>query len=313
MSIRLASGLVCVVVVLVGSGCSSDGVDGDRSTLTTIPEVTATGSNLGGDRLPVQIPGEPIVHASVPVTGTFILEPNGCWTVDLGDRTRLVVLPVGTTRPPDDGSVLMVPEGVEVSSGLQFDGLGGVVASTSVPGGADGFWGNYVSFCDPGALEIAVLDVVVPALDVAALTDEQILALVRGANLTRMWGCGIGFAASNEDQSVVVRVYAADTGDPSFDDVRFPDPGWTATVSVGSLLMANHCDDVSEGWEADPKEAVSLPVVAGTLSFTRLPDSLCGADRAAATLTGATVLVGDSRVLFDELALENDAFGCFAG
>ncbi len=135
MSIRLASGLVCVVVVvLVGSGCSSDGVDGDRSTLTTIPEVTATGSNLGGDRLPVQIPGEPIVHASVPVTGTFILEPNGCWTVDLGDRTRLVVLPVGTTKPPDDGSVLMVPGGVEVSSGLQFDGLGGVVASTSVPG-----------------------------------------------------------------------------------------------------------------------------------------------------------------------------------
>ena len=309
MPVRLILGALGTVVVLAMSGCQSGaGVDSFGSTTSTLQP-----SDLGGDRLPVQVPSEPITHASVPIRGTFTLEANGCWIVDLGDQPRIAVFPEGTTKPADDGAVLVVPEGVVVESGTAFDGSGGVALVDDLPGGEDGFWGSYVAFCESDAVEVAVLDHVEAALDVEALTPTAVASIVAEARLTEMWGCGIGFAVTDDRQRVALHLYAHDSGEAVHTTIELPDPTWTTTVTVGSLLMASHCDDAIEGWEAEPRVAGTYPLVAGTIRITQVPDSLCSGGRAVGSLSGATVIIDGSEIVLDDLDLENDAFGCFAG
>ncbi len=119
---------------------------------------STTSSNLGGDRLPVQRPEETYPHTVTELGGTLILNSNGCWFVDLGDQERLVVFPVGYTRPASDGSVMVGPEDVVLHGGTQIKAQGGAIAIDLIPGGRDGFWGGYVDFCSPEADEMIVLD-----------------------------------------------------------------------------------------------------------------------------------------------------------
>jgi len=79
----------------------------------------------------VQITGESYGHRSTPLTGTTSLEPNGCWTLDLGDYQRLVVFPLGFTS---SGSMVKGPDGTEAFAGSVPDATGGVVATSSLPG-----------------------------------------------------------------------------------------------------------------------------------------------------------------------------------
>ncbi|MFZ0625405.1 MAG: hypothetical protein WAN34_02780 [Acidimicrobiia bacterium] len=117
-----------------------------------------TSSNLGGDRLPVQRPEETYPHTVTELVGTLMLKSNGCWFVDLGDQERLVVFPVGYTRPASDGSVMVGPEDVVLHGGTQIKAQGGAIGVDLIPGGRDGFWGGYVGFCSPEAEEMIVLD-----------------------------------------------------------------------------------------------------------------------------------------------------------
>ena len=120
-------------------------------------------SNLGGDRLPVQQPGEAYGHQPVPLTGLIVLQDDGCWTVDLGDGARLVVFPPGYTQHPDNGSVMVGPDGTIVESATVIDAVGGVVPTARFPGVPDGYWGNYLTFCRPEVQEFVVLDALEPA------------------------------------------------------------------------------------------------------------------------------------------------------
>lgn len=123
--------------------------------------VACTGTveeTVGGDGLPVQNPAETYGHDPVEVSGTVTLEPNGCWTIDLGDGKRLLVFPAGYTMD-NELALMLSPDGrVDVGDGDRIIALGGVVAAEGFPGVPDGFWGNYLAFCGPELEEFAVVD-----------------------------------------------------------------------------------------------------------------------------------------------------------
>lgn len=83
---------------------------------------------------------------------------------DIDRQTHLVVFPVGYTELADDGSVMLAPNGTRVADGMSFEGTGGLVPKLGFPGVPDGYWGNYIAFCDSEAPEILVLDSVEPVL-----------------------------------------------------------------------------------------------------------------------------------------------------
>ncbi|MGA7097322.1 MAG: hypothetical protein WB245_07120, partial [Acidimicrobiia bacterium] len=111
--------IVMMATVLIG--CSSAGTP------------STTSSNLGGDRLPVQQDDEAYSHTVADLTGNVIMRSNGCWFIDLGDEERLVVFPVGYTRPASDGSVMVGPEDVVLHSGAQIKGQGGPIGVDLLP------------------------------------------------------------------------------------------------------------------------------------------------------------------------------------
>ena len=267
-----------------------------------------TGSDLGGDRLPVQHPDEPIDHAATPLTGVFVLQGNGCWTADLGDVPRLVAFPVGYTKPADDGTVMRGPDGTTVASGMAFDAVGGVVRADLLP--VDGYWGNYVAFCD--LPEIVVLDSLAPAFRPDDLDEAGLVAMLREADLSVSWPCGLGFTVSTSDQRVALFVHprAAATGQP----VALPDDRWEAVVRVGKNLLVNNCDDVVEGWEPQPLIVATWPVVSGSLEFAPPVDGSCGGGEPVdAVLRAVQVETPAGIVDLGDLTATNTAYGCFAG
>lgn len=125
---------------------------------------TSAISNLGGDGLPVQVPGESYGHESTQLTGVLILEGNGCWEIDKGDGPRVVIFPQGYTKPPSDGAMMLSPDGLEIRDGLEVTALGGSIEASTLPGGSDGFWGGYMTFCQPELGEVVVIDSLQPAI-----------------------------------------------------------------------------------------------------------------------------------------------------
>jgi len=283
---------------------SSSSAGADSSSLST----------LGGDRLPVQVPGEDYGHQPVQLTGVVALQGGGCWTIDLGDRPRLVVFPAGYTKPPDNGAIVEGPDGQTVESGMAVDADGGVVPATAFPGVPDGYWGNYLSFCNPGTQEFVVLDTLEPAFDPQALSQDDLVAMVESGDLSTDWGCGIGFAASTPDQRVALIVHLRDGSGEVDTPVTFPDERWSAEVVIGKLLMTEWCDDVTESWAPQPLVVARWPLSSGVLEFTPPPTSGCDAGpTVSATLRDATVATPGGDIALGSLSLVNDAYGCFAG
>jgi hypothetical protein len=138
--------LPVIAIALVAASCG---------TAAGAPTTTA---NLGGDGLPVQAAGENFGHTPGPLTATFNLEQNGCWTADAGGGPQLVVFPAGYAKPLDNGLVMVGADGTTVVSGRRYAGIGGAAAVDGVPGVPDGYWGNYLAFCDPGASLLLVFD-----------------------------------------------------------------------------------------------------------------------------------------------------------
>jgi hypothetical protein len=136
--------------------------------------------------------------------------------------------------------------------------------------------------------------------------------LAADAELTEHWGCGIGFVASNEDQTAALFVYSTDH--EPMPPVSFPDPAWDARLVVGEDLMANHCDDVIEPGEPEPVISEEWQVDAGTLTFD-LPDGgVCGAaGPVIGTFNGLSASNETTTVDIGDLAIENASYGCFAG
>ncbi len=131
-----------LLAVAVVSGCSAD-------------------STLGGDRLPVKIPAESYGNDSGALSGVVALEANGCWTIDIGPGESLLVFPEGWGKD-ETGSLMLSPDGqIDVGDGDTIVGVGGVVAADSFPDVPDGYWGNYLVFCDLPRSEFAVFDQII--------------------------------------------------------------------------------------------------------------------------------------------------------
>ena len=281
---------------------------------TTVPSTTeAPRSNLGGDRLPVQVPGEAYGHYPTMLTGVVDLETNGCWTIDLGDGPHLVVLPAGYVIA-DTGVNWRGPDGTVIEAGMAVDALGGLAPVANFPGIPDGFWGNYRAFCGDTDDVVVVLDSVEPAFDPKALSDEALVDMLRNADLSVSWGCGLGFTVSTRDQRVALVMYSANAEAVIDPPISFPDPGWRAMVMVGKNLLANHCDDVFESWEPVPSVARQWDLTAGTLTFTPPPGGPCSGGGPVEADPGrrqVTTVAGE--IAIPELSMTNDAYGCFAG
>lgn len=295
-----------IVVAACGAGPESAG--------STAPaETTTTTSVLGGDRLPVQIPGEDYGHFAGFLTGTLHLQSNGCWTVDLGDGDRLLVFPPDYAMA-SDGTTMIAPDGTGFSDGVDVDAMGGIVPVEGFPGVPDGFWGNYLEFCDAAASEVVVVDELAPAFEVAALPTDELVTMLQGADLSRSWGCGLGFTLSSPDQRVALWLWPNDQETAPNPSVNLSDGTWRASVAVGKNLMVNHCDDVIEGWEPEAVFAAEWPVISGTLDFEPPESASCGGiGPVEATLTAIVVETPEGPVDIGDLTVVNEAYGCFAG
>lgn len=140
-------------------------------------------------------------------------------------------------------------------------------------------------------------------------TAERLTAV----ELTEAWPCGYGFALSDVDQSVAVKVYATSTDEPPGSPGSLPHPDWEAVVEVGSDLMANHCDDVYEEGEPIPDVGQRLTISAASFTY---PNDVAAAgcpSLVTADLTGVTATADAGEVELGDLRIANDAFGCFAG
>ncbi|MDF1596781.1 MAG: hypothetical protein P1T08_11940 [Acidimicrobiia bacterium] len=309
---RVAHLSVVAAFCFVLAGCG-DGVD-PLMPPETVGNVGSS-SNLGGDGLPVQQPGESYGHSSESLVGTLAQQANGCWTADLGDLPRLVVFPMGYSKPADGGSVMQGPDGTTIRSGMAFDAKGGIVPAQGFPGVPDGYWGNYLTFCDPELQEFLVLDSISPAFRPDDLSDDELAAMLTDADLSVAWGCGLGFTVSSEDQRVALFVAPLDSGSVIEPPVSFPDDQWYGVVMIGKNLMVNHCNDAIEGWKPVPIVAGQWPLVAGALDFE--PPAVQGkcsaGEPVTASLRGIEIETPAGVINLGDLDLVNDAYGCFAG
>ncbi len=308
----MKSSLVVLMLAIVAAGCGAVPDESVVSTPGNSAVTTTTLSNLGGDGLPVQQPGESYVHSQNRLTGSMMLEANGCWTADLGDGPRLVVYPEGFATPGDDGAVMEGPDGVRFASGVEFDAIGGIVAADTLPGNPGGFWGTYLDFCRPDRQEVIVLDSLVPAFQPHSLDDKQLVDLLAAAELSVSWGCGLGFTLSSVDQTVSLSVHPVNE-ELIAPPVALPSPDWEAVAIVGKNLMVDNCDDVVEGWEPSAEVVARWPVAAGTLIFEVPADIHCAGATVEATLRDIAIETAEGVIRLGDLDVINTAYGCFAG
>lgn len=307
---RTPSVVAIIAMVLVVSACADDAGRSQGAE----PDTSTTLSNIGGDVVPAQRSSEEYPHVEEPIAGIVDLRDDGCWTVDIGSGPRIAILPVDfELTVVDDLVAIGLPGERPITSGMAIAGTGGTTPAASLPGGADGFWGNYLMFCEPAASEVVVIDTIEPASQIADLTTEELKALVRDADLADSWPCGLGFSIASPDQRVALYLFpVTESIDPP---ITFPNPAWEGVVVVGSDLLVNHCDDVVEPDEPERIVAAEWPITEGTLTFS-LPDDdiMCGSlGDVEAVLTGAVIDTGAGTIALDDLSMVNTAYGCFAG
>ncbi|HEY5891321.1 MAG TPA: hypothetical protein VIW94_11575 [Acidimicrobiia bacterium] len=159
-------------------------------------------------------------------------------------------------------------------------------------------------------ISLAVLGMLLTACGTPAEPTNAEIA--SETELTEHWPCGIGFAASNSEQTVALFVYSNDS-EPN-PPVSFPDPAWDARLVLGQDLLANHCDDVIEPGEPEPVIEEEWTINGGILDFEDPGTGLCGAP---GPVTGSfTGLAGEnnaSTVEIGDLEVVNISYGCFAG
>lgn len=322
---KLLSGIIAVALLI--TACADDqaasSITAPPTTTTTIAASTTTPStttppddNQGGFGTPAQRTGEfSAAEAPRPVRGELVLAESGCWFVDFEFTRHLVVFPLGHEIAAGDTTVVVGADGTSYTSGSVIDGTANEVQAADLPGGADGYWGNYVAFCTPTEPAIAVFDTMQPAFDPTTLTDGDLAGMIEAAVFTKSWPCGRGWAASTDDERVALYLYQQ--GDEALAAgavIELPSDTWSTEVVVGMHLFVNHCDDVFEAFEPTPVMAAPLPLTAGSIEVV---DSFpTGFDSAtvSARLTGATVSTpGGIEIALDPQELSNRSFNFFAG
>lgn len=306
--------IVIVMVVALIAVASCDAGESNRSGEPR-GSTSTTSSNVGGEVEPVQRAGESYPHPAGSINGLIELQSSGCWTIDTGDGPQIAIFPLGYELTYTDEWMLGPAGKADISSGTTIDGIGGPAEVGSLPGGSDGFWGNYVSFCDPSASHVVVLDAVTVDPAAAAMTDDELTTAWEIAELTESWPCGLGFTLASSDQTVAVYLHPRDASLPITAPVTFPSERWEGYIVIGKDLLVNHCDDVVEPDEPQRIVEATWPLIAGTLDFVAPDfDGTCGSSgEVEATLTGAVVQSPSGPMDVADLAIVNSAYGCFAG
>jgi hypothetical protein len=310
--VRPTVAIVTLVATIGLASCTTgESTDPEGSPRTT----ATTSSNLGGEAAPIQKDGESYPHPGGAISGLVELQPDGCWTIDAGDGPQVAIFPVGYEMTYSNEWMLGPAGSADISSGTTINGIGGPAEVGSLPGGSTGFWASYLSFCDPSASHVIILDdvTVTPAAD--TVTDEQLMAVWDAAELTESWPCGLGFTIASADQTVAVYLNPLDASLPTTAPVTFPSERWEGNVVIGKDLLVNHCDDVVEPDEPQRIVDATWPLIAGTLDFVAPTlDGICsGGGDVQATLTHAVVDASSGPVDIGDLVIVNSAYGCFAG
>lgn len=312
-----------VAIALLTAACTSgDGATPPApSTTTTSPSPTTSTpttipDDTGGFGAPAQTPGEfDQLGSPAPLRAELRLAANGCWYGHINDVARLAVVPAGFSIPSNDPTALAAPDGTIFISGQLVDGRARVLFPGELPGGPAGKWTEYAGFCRATDLGTLVFDEMREAFDPHSLDEDQIAALVAGADFTESFACGRGWAASTADQRVALYIYQqSETPLAAGDVVELPSPDWRTRVVVGEFLFANHCDDVFEDWEPSPVIAADWMIDAGVLHV--LDDTPLGTDSATvrARLEGAVVATPSGRTVpLSTVDLSNRSFNFFAG
>jgi hypothetical protein len=270
-------------------------------------------STLGGDVVPAQRSFEEYPHARSDLTGEVELRSDGCWTADVGDGPLVAIFPVGSTLEQIDGVWHFVSDdGLSLTSGDRFVGSGGIAPVGDIPGFPDGFWGSYLTFCDPTAENVLVLDSIDDIGAGEASIDQAILVDAASTSLDAAWPCGLGFTIASPSQRVAIYLHPVDTSSFTDPPVELPDPTWRAELVVGEDLLVNHCDDVVEPDEPERVVTATFPITSGRLDFTP-PGSPCDGTEVVGDLTGSVAEGPLGPVTLPDLHLVNTAYGCFAG
>ena len=142
-------------------------------------------------------------------------------------------------------------------------------------------------------------------IDAAALVDDH--------------GCGFGFAKSDATQTLALFIFWTGGYDPLGPDVSapivLPADDWDATMTTGTNLFADWCNDVIEVGAPVPAIDETLTLIAGTLTVTSDPTApACVGDEVTGVLSGAIAEYDDgTTVELDDVTLRNFGWGCFAG
>lgn len=297
----------------------SPGAPESSSPPTTPIETTSSTSgteprNEGGFGEPAQYPGEFLASRAVALTGTVRVLDNGCFMLEFDREQRVVAFPEGFVTDPADPTAVITTDGSTIVDGTSIDATGRNLPVDMITGGRDSRWGNELGYCDPGAIDLMVLDTATLAFDPTSLTTDQLVGLLTDSEFTETWPCGYGFATSTADQHVGLVIYAL--GEPSGPGtVMLPDAAWGAQVTLGKNLFSQNCDDVAEFWEPEAIIAASWPLTAGSfvLGTPADPTTGCGTGMVTTTLIGAIVDTPSGPIPLDDLGLTNAAWGCFAG
>lgn len=137
-------------------------------------------------------------------------------------------------------------------------------------------------------------------------------ALVETA-FTEPWGCGFGFAITNESRTVALTFTTKGAVPVGTSVVALPDPAWRAEVQFGEDLLNVDCVDLDIARPAEPME--SWRVTGGTLHIAAPQPSGCStSDPATAVVSDLTATAPDgTTVTLPELTITNDEWGCSAG
>lgn len=307
--------MFAVLAVGLAACGMGEGTTSTNPSTTTSTSPTTSESNEGGFGAPSQTPGEFDVSAVKPVEGSLRLAENGCWYANLYDSERLVVLPTGFELNPETGGELIDEQGVTYRDGDRFDAAGSIVHGPGIPGGQDGKWGNYMSFCQPEFDELAVFSSFTKEFDPTSLSNVEMIELLENAVFTEHFPCGRGWATSTADQRVGLVIYEA-TSDEAVrsDRIVLPDPDWSASILIGKNLFSEHCNDAIEGWIALPTIAAQWPVAGGTITVADpIPGYEDDPARVRAALEGGRVDTGFGVITLPRVDLDNTGFNFFAG
>lgn len=307
--------LLVVTVVLALGACGGE-LSGQAGRSTSIPtELTTTEINEGGSGAPSQAPGEFDFGPGRPVTGELRIADNGCWYADISGEERLVVLPVGFEQSPETGAELIDSTGTTFRDGDRFDAVGSMVPGDLVPGGADGKWGNYMAFCEPEMVELAVFDSFAHEFDPTSLSQAELADMVQNGVFTERWECGRGWATSTSDQRVGLIIYETEPWSADgLDEISLPDTGWEASILVGKNLFSEHCNDAIEMWIALPTIAQQWPLSGGKVVVTDpVPGPDEGPAHVRAVLEGGEIETGSGTIQLPRIDLVNESFNFFAG